>query len=223
MKGRDWHLVCTVVVVLICGLCGDLRAKPSTRQIPHLTIPILGVSLNQHRQPVGRVSNIVIDIDRRQDQNGLQIQFHTEPGNFSLLARKAVHQAIVNSLREANLSGESLTILLGFPYPGMTMYGESLSAMVGLSVVAMLKGDHVLKGRTLTGTITDHGAIGPVSGIQLKLLAAYHENFQRVFVPSAYDEQDGDWRTPFLMHVSPVSTIDEAYQGLTGHQLRAGP
>ena len=223
VKGRYWYLVSGVIFVLICGLDGGLWAKPSTRQIPHLTIPILGVSLNKQREPVGRVSNIIIDIYKRQDQNGLQIQFHTEPGKFSLLARKSVHQAIVSSLRRANLSGKSLTILLGFPYPGMTMYGESLSAMVGLSVVAMLKGDQVLEGRTLTGTVTDHGAIGPVSGIQLKLLAAYHHNFQRVFVPSAYDEQDGDWRTPFLMHVSPVSTIDEAYRGLTGHQLRAGP
>jgi len=44
-----------------------------------------------------------------------------------------------------------------------------------------------------------------------------------VFVPSVYDERDGDWRTPFLMHVSPVSTVEEAYLGLTGHRLTASP
>ena len=95
--------------------------------------------------------------------------------------------------------------------------------MVALSVVAMAKGEPLLEGRTLTGTITDQGHIGAVGGLQLKILAAYHQHFQRVFVPSVYDEREGDWRTPFLMHVSPVSTLEEAYRGLTGHQLSARP
>jgi len=42
-------------------------------------------------------------------------------------------------------------------------------------------------------------------------------------VPSEYDVRDGDWRTPFLMHVSPVGTVDEAYFGLTGHHLATLP
>jgi len=108
---------------------------------------------------------------------------------------------------------------LKFPYSGLTVYGESLSAMVGLSVVSMIKGDQLLEGRVLTGTITERGFIGAVEGLQLKILAAYENHFQRVFVPSEYDVRDGDWRTPFLMQVSPVATVDEAYFGLTGHHL----
>ena len=93
-----------------------------------------------------------------------------------------------------------------------------VSAMVALSVVAMAKGEPPLEGRILTGSITDQGHIGAVGGLQLKILAAYYQRFQRVFIPSVYDERDGDWRTPFLMHVSPVRTVEEAYLGLTGHQ-----
>ena len=211
--------ILALVVILILGLESHAWARPSPILTSHLRIPILGTSINQHHRLVGLVSQIVIDLSERRDHNGLQVQFHTEPGQFSLLARKAIHQAITRAFHVANLPSSSWTVLLRFPYRGLTIYGERLSAMVGLSVVAMVKGDVLLEGRILTGTITDEGYIGSVSGLQLKILAAYRQHFQRVFIPSDYDIEDGDWRTPFLMHVSPVSTINEAYLGLTGHQL----
>ena len=198
-------------------------AIPPAIRIPHLSIPILGTSINEQFRPVGLVTHVVIDLYERLDHNGLQIQFHTEPGQFSLLARQSIHAAITRALAAANLPADSWTVLLKFPYSGLTVYGESLSAMVGLSVVSMVKGDHLLEGRALTGTITERGYIGAVGGLQLKILAAYENHFQRVFVPSEYDVRDGDWRTPFLMHVSPVGTVDEAYFGLTGHHLAALP
>jgi len=204
-------------------LANGVWASPPVHRIPHLSIPILGTSINEHFRPVGLVTQVVIDVYERRDYNGLQIQFHIEPGKFSLLARKSIHEAITRALRVANIPSESWTILLKFPYSGLTVYGESLSAMVGLSVVSMIKGDHLLEGRALTGTITERGFIGAVGGLQLKILAAYENHFQRVFVPSEYDVRDGDWRTPFLMHVSPVATVDEAYFGLTGHHLAGLP
>lgn len=212
-------LIMTLSVVSVQGVEGS----PPAVRIPHLSIPILGTSLNEQYRPVGLVTQVVIDLYERQDHDGLQIQFHTEPGQFSLLARKSIHEAITRALAAAKISSDSWTVLLKFPYPGLTVYGESLSAMVGLSVVAMIKGDNLLEGRALTGTITERGTLGAVEGLQLKILAAYEHHFQRVFVPSEYDVRDGDWRTPFLMHVSPVETVDEAYYGLTGHHLASLP
>jgi hypothetical protein len=205
------------------GFANSVGASPSVSRIPHLIIPILGTSINEQFRQIGLVSQVVIDVYERQDRNGLQIQFHTEPGQFSLFARQSIHEAITRAVAAANLPSESLTVLLKFPYAGLTVYGESLSAMVGLSVVSMIKGDHLLEGRALTGTITETGFIGAVGGLQLKILAAYNNHFTRVLVPSEYDVRDGDWRTPFLMHVSPVGTIDEAYFGLTGHHLATLP
>jgi len=214
---RVW-IVCVGLLGVFCWTAESWGA-PSPSQISHLQIPILGTSLNTHHLPIGLVSKIVIDLYERRDQDGLRIQFHTEPGQFSLLARKAIHQAITRALEAAHFPVNSLTVQLKFPFAGLTVYGESLSAMVALSVVAMAKGEPLLKGRTLTGTITDQGQIGAVGGLQLKILAAYHQHFQRVLIPSVYDERDGDWQTPFLMQVSPVRTLEEAYRGLTGHQL----
>ena len=204
-------------------VANGVGASPLSNRIPHLSIPILGTSINEKYRPVGLVTHVVIDVYERRDHHGLQIQFHTEPGQFSLLARKSTHEAITRALAAAKFPAESLTVLLKFPYSGLTVYGESLSAMVGLSVVAMVKGDHLLEDRVLTGTITERGFIGAVGGLQLKILAAYENHFRRVFVPSEYDVRDGDYRTPFLMHVSPVATVDEAYFGLTGHHLVALP
>lgn len=225
IRFRSNHIVKTLWLGLMMSvvLVSGVGASPPTNRIPHLSIPILGTSLNEQYRPVGLVTQVVIDLYERQDQSGLQIQFHTEPGQFSLLARKSIHKAITRALAVANFPSESLTVLLKFPYSGLTVYGESLSAMVGLSVVAMVKGDHLLEDRVLTGTITERGFIGAVGGLQLKILAAYEHHFQRVLVPSEYDVQDGDWRTPFLMHVSPVATVDEAYFGLTGHHLASFP
>jgi hypothetical protein len=220
MPSKGWFLVLGGAILLWSQMTW---AKPAPSQILHLQVPILGTSLTPHHLPMGLVSNIDIDIFERRDQDGLRIQFHTEPGQFSLLARKSIHHAITQALQAADLPVDSWTVQLKFPYAGLTVYGESLSAMVGLSVVAMVKGDPLLDGRILTGTITDQGTIGAVGGLQLKILAAYRHAFQRVFVPSVYDERDGDWQTPFLMQVSPVGTVEEAYEGLTGHQLHAGP
>lgn len=217
MTSRAW-IFCLGLVGIFYWVTGSW-AKPLPSQISHLQVPILGTSLNDHHLPIGLVSNIVIDLYERQDQSGLRIQFHTEPGQFSLVARQAVHHAITRALNTANLPVDSWTIQLQFPYAGLTVYGESLSAMVALSVVAMAKGESLLEGRILTGTITNQGHIGSVGGLQLKIMAAYRQHFQRVLVPSVYDERDGDWQTPFLMQVSPVRTLEEAYHGLTGHQF----
>ena len=99
------------------------------------------------------------------------------------------------------------------------MYGDSLSAMVGLSVVAMAKGEDIIFGRSLTGTITEDGHIGVVGGIPFKVKAAYAENMDRILIPEERDTSDDEWQTPFMMQVSPVSTLDKAYLALTGHPL----
>src|SRR5690606_5495641 len=111
------------------GTGSGADASPPAMRIPHLSIPILGTSLNEKFRPVGLVTQVVIDLKEREDNNGLQIQFHTEPGQFSLLARQSIHMAITRALDAANLPADSWTVLLKFPYAGLTVYGESLSAM----------------------------------------------------------------------------------------------
>lgn len=182
-------------------------------------MPILGVTLDQEHHPVGIVTHVVIFFEKRSDHNGLQIRFRSHPGRFSPFAQEAVYTAIMRACQVAHLQTNSWTILLTFPYEGLTLYGDSLSAMIGLSVVAMAKGDHIIFGRSITGTITKDGHIGVVGGIPHKINAAYAVHMNRVLIPEEQDTGDQDWQTPFLMQVSPVGTVHKAYYGLTGHFL----
>lgn len=185
-------------------------------KIRHQSVPILGVTFNEVQQPVGIVMYVMIHFHQRSDHDGLKIHFRKTPGRFGPIARKGVATAIDRVARAAHLQDDSWTVVLSFPYTGLTMYGDSLSAMVALSVTALAKGDTIQYGHTLTGTITENGNIGKVTGIPYKVYAAYSAHLDRVLIPEEYHPLDGEWRIPFLMHVSHVGTIEKAYNELTG-------
>lgn len=191
--------------------------------IQRLTVPILGTTLNRHWEQVGVVAEVQIQFERRYDRDGLLVRFRTSPGRFSPMAQKAVQQAISQVVKVGHLDPASWTVTLTLPYHGLTLYGESLSGMVGLSVLALARGDPLPQGRVLTGTITSTGQIGVVGGVPLKIEAAYQRHLRKVLIPEEIDVADGDWETPFLMQVSPVGTIQKAYRALTDRSLEATP
>ena len=188
-----------------------------------MTVPILGTTRNQHWEQIGVVAEVQIQFERRHDHSGLRVQFHTSPGRFSPGARRAVQQAIDQVGKVSHLDPDSWTVTLTLPYQGLTIYGESLSGMIGLSVLALAKGDPFPRDRVLTGTITETGKIGVVGGVPLKIQAAYEMHLRHVLIPEEIDVADGDWRTPFLMQISPVGTIKKAYRALTGRSLDDDP
>jgi Lon protease (S16) C-terminal proteolytic domain len=143
-------------------------------------VPILGVTTGQNE--IGTVSYVKIAFDERQDQTGLILHFQTTPGRFSRMAQTSIEQAIRRSARSLGISPASWTVELSVPYAGMTIYGDSLSAMVSLSVAAMAQGKSVPDGHVLTGTVTANGEIGPAGSIPLKVQAAKAAKLRRVVV-----------------------------------------
>lgn len=213
----------TIGVALLLSLQFSPYAVASESSTPekirHQSVPILGVTFIEAQQPVGIVMYVMIHFQQRSDHEGLKVHFQKIPGRFGPIARMSVATAIDRVAKAAHLQNDSWTVVLSFPYTGLTMYGDSLSAMVALSVIALAKGDTVQYGRTLTGTITEDGLIGKVTGIPFKVYAAYSAHLDRVLIPEEYHPLDGEWRIPFLMHVSHVGTIEQAYNGLTDHRL----
>ncbi|MDT7041016.1 S16 family serine protease [Candidatus Nitronereus thalassa] len=191
--------------------------------IQRVTVPILGTTLNRHWEQIGVVAEVQIQFELRPDHNGLRVLFQKTPGRFSPLAQQAVQQAIREVVKVGNVDPDSWTVTLTLPYQGLTMYGESLSGMVGLCVLALARGDALPRGRVLTGTITPTGQIGMVGGIPLKIEAAFQRNLHKVIIPEEIDVADGDWSTPFLMVISPVGTIKKAYRALTDRSLEFPP
>ncbi len=171
-------------------------------------------------RPIGTVANLILSFEARADRQGLAVQFRSGPGRFSRLAQTSIQQAILRVARAAGLSPDSWTVLLAVPYEGVTIYGDSLSAMVALSVLALAKGDDIPADRVMTGAVAPDGHITPVGALPLKVAAAGLAHMRRVLVPDELDVTDSDWATPFLVQVTPVGSIGQAYEALTDHPLR---
>jgi hypothetical protein len=175
-------------------------------------VPILGVK--HGLKPAGTVAYLIVSFETRSEESGLIVHFRNRPGRFSRLAQTSVDQAIRRTARSLGLRTDNWTVELSVPYPDVTIYGESLSAMIGLSVAALAQGEFISPGRAITGTVTSDGRIGAVGSVPLKIAAAQEAHFQRVLVPEERDPTDGDYPLPFLMHVTPVDSIHQAYTAL---------
>jgi predicted S18 family serine protease len=214
---RHKNLITTMVLGTFLSLLvvADVEAfKGSQEQV----IPILGITMDN--KPIGTVANILLSFQERDDDRGLIVQFRSAPGRFSRMAQTAIQQAIYRASRAAGMKPDSWTIILSVPYPGVTIYGESLSAMISVSILAMAKGESIPADRVMTGAVSPDGHIAPVGSLPLKVAAANEAHLRRVVIPDEMDVADADWRTPFLMQVSPVGSISQAYQALTDHPLR---
>ncbi len=214
-------LICFWVAVI--GVPSKGEAAPgSDLPLKHIraTIPILGTTMSENAEPIGIVAEIQLEFLQRRDHKGLDVQFQTTPGKFSPYAQQSVMQALYRVVEAAALNPDSWTIRFRLPYPGVTLYGESLSAMAALNIVALAKNEPVDEETILTGTVTADGHVGTVGGVPLKILAAHKQHFRKVLIPEESDVADGDWETPFLMEVRPVSSISKAYLALTNRPLR---
>jgi predicted S18 family serine protease len=206
-----WCLLLSIVVSTVNA--GAASVSPDFQRREQL-IRVLGTTMDRNQKPAGVVIELIIGLRQRDDHDGLEVQFSNGPGRFSITTQTAARSAIMWTAKASGLESDSWSVYLSVPNPTTTIYGESLSAMVGLTVVALAKGDFVPPDRVITGTVTRAGMIGAVSGIHLKLQAARDLHLTRVLVPEVYDITDGDWQTPFLLQVSPVDTVGKAYQAL---------
>lgn len=185
-------------------------------------IRFLGVTIAPEigpRLPEGAVGELIVGWEQRPDQHGIVVSFLRGRGAFSPDTEVAILCAIDRAARAARLRTDSWTVSFAVAEPAGTVYGDSVSAMAGLAVVALAKGDFIPLDRTMTGTITQDGMIGPVTAVPLKIQAAYLKQLRRVVIPDTFDVADSDWFTPFLMQVSPIRTAATAYQALTDHSF----
>lgn len=215
LRGLVWSLT---VLALVCAPSAYALNPPYDRQ---QMITFLGVTMDRSmgEEPKGAVGQLIVEWTARQDHDGMTVT--CSPG-FSPYTMTSMVSAIERVARFAGLESNSWNIAIrrndNGPRYGM-VYGDSLSAMVGLTVLALAKGDRVLPDRVLTGTITADGRLGPVSAVDSKIEAAHAMHFRRVIVPDSIDPSDRDWHTPFLMQVSPIQWVSAAYYALTGRHM----
>jgi hypothetical protein len=179
-------------------------------------IPILGLTTDD--RVIGTVAYRARSFEERSDRSGLMVHFWNGPARFSQMAQTSTDQAICRAARSLGLSTDSWTVLLSVPYQGFTIYGDSLSAMVGLSVVALAKGEVIPGDRVITGTVTPDDLIGPAGGIPLKVAAANQARPRMVLVPEKQETAEGNWEASFPMQVLQVDSVSQAYQALSAPQ-----
>jgi len=200
--------IALLLSVLCCAVFVDTaRAQGSPRE---QYIPVLCVTTGE--KPAGTVIYIMVLFVMRDDAGGLDVHFITGPGRFSQTTQADITQAIARVARALGLSTDSWNVGLSVTDPGVTINGGSLSAMVGLTVVAMAKGESIPRNRVITGTVTLDGRIGPVGGVALKLTAAHQAGLHMVLVPATAHNK---WKTPPLIPILPVGSVVQAYHALT--------
>jgi hypothetical protein len=219
LTGSGWLIGLFTLITLLLNQAPQRAEAMGPTALREQMIPILGVTMEQ--APTGTVANVLLSFEERRDHRGLAVLFRKAPGRFSRMAQTAVEQAIYRTAKAAGLSPDSWSVMLAVPYTGVTIYGESLSAMVALAVIALAKGEFIPPDRVMTGAVTPDGHIAPVGAVPLKVTAASEAHMRRVLVPDELDVADADWQTPFLVQVSPVSSVSQAYEALTDHPLRS--
>ena len=212
--------LCTVGAVLLASFCQIDASQPlgTSRWERAQQIPILGVTMGTERE-IGTIAYLLVTVAERSDVSGLSVVFPRGKGRLSPMAETSIQQGIYRTARVAGLSTDSWSVMVSVLEPDVTIHGSSLSAMVSLTVLALARGHSILSDRVITGTIGPDGTIHTVSGVPLKIEAAHHSHYLRVFVPEEQSLEDGDGPTPFLMQVSPVHSVQQAYLGLTGFPL----
>ena len=202
-------------VLCFTGFVDAARAQSSARE---QYIPVLCVTAE--KKPVGMVTSIIVLFAKRDYAGGLEVNFITGPGRFSQQTQAATAQAIARTALALGLSSDSWSVGLSLSDPGVLIEGDSLSAMVGLTVGAMAKGESIPRHRIITGTVTLDGRIGPVGAVALKVAAAHQAGLEMVLVPA---KTPGTWKTPSLIQVVPVDSVSQAYQALTAPDSPESP
>lgn len=203
-------------VLWFTGFVDPASAQSSARE---QYIPVLCVTAEKN--PVGMVTSILVLFAKRDDAGGLDVHFITGPGRFSQQTQAVTAQAIARTALALGLSSDSWSVGLSLSDPGVLIEGDSLSAMVGLTVGAMAKGASILRHRIITGTVTVDGRIGPVGAMALKVAAARQAGLEMVLVSATTPPSMG--KTPSLIQVVPVGSVSQAYQALTAPDSPESP
>lgn len=200
---------CATLFSAIAGLAACVDTSDAYSLPREQYVPVLGVTMGE--KPAGIVIYVMVLFAERGDAEGLEVHFLTGPGRFAQKTQAATVQAIGGAARALGLSTDSWSVGLSVPYPGLVIDGDSLSAMIGLAVAAMAKGEAIPRHRVISGTVTSDGRIGPVGDVPLKVAAAYRAGLHMVLVPTT---SRGKGKIPHRTRVSSVRTVLQAYQAL---------
>lgn len=137
----------------------------------------------------------------------------------------ALHAAFQYALERTPTIPHTGTITIyNASYAPMSADGPSSGAVATVGFIAVLRGDKIIRGVALTGTLEPGGRIGPVGGVPDKIRAAVREGYRMVLVPSGQlvtpQWNLNDLALELNVTIKEVATVDEAYELMTGQKLQ---
>jgi len=182
-------------------------------------------------KPTGVPSYTIIQIAHLSQPTGPEVLFNEGPrgvGAFkgSVLGADWKEAALKATLAASRAVGEDprtwQVTFKGASY-GYPMHGPSASAALAIAMVVARRGDTLLPGVAITGTVDPEGRISAVGRLPEKILLAAAAGFSTILIPSG-QTRTPDWDLGLLakslnLTVLEVSTIKEAYAWMTGQSF----
>lgn len=189
-------------------------------------VPVLA-AINVNNK--GAFQVMVMSWDRQPAPDPIEAKFGNNRVRVKGTALDALSAALFYAVTQSDSLHPTGTITIyGASYAPTNSDGPSAGAAMAVGFLAVLRGDPILRGVALTGTLQPEGRIGPVGSIPDKVRAAAREGYRTILVPQGQLDQgplsDPRWNLNGLgmelgLTIKEVATIAEAYALMTGRRL----
>ncbi len=181
-------------------------------------VPMLAAIQSNH---LGVFEVLLLRWDHQPSPSPMMLQWqggNIKPGQTNLGSMALAFQYALDHTPTVDHSGT--VSVIGLAYASTGTDGPSAGGVMTVGFAALLKGDQILRGIAMTGTISKDGTIGPVGGIPDKIRAAAREGYRTILIPQG-QRDDPRWNITRLawdlnVEVKEVSTVEEAYHLMTG-------
>jgi hypothetical protein len=184
-------------------------------------VPVLG-GIAANNQGVFNV--MVLNWDRLSSPDPMELRWGNRRIQVKEVGLGSIERAFfyaVEHTPSVRLTG--LLTLYGASYAPLSSDGPSAGAVMAVGFLAVLRGDPIIRGIALTGTLEFDGRVGPVGAISDKVRAAAREHYRMVLIPQG-QLNDPRWDLIGLgmqlnLAIKEVSTVQEAYEIMTGRRF----
>lgn len=184
-------------------------------------VPVLG-AIAANNQGVFNV--MVLNWDRLSSPDPMELRWGNRRIQVKEVGLGSIERAFfyaVEHTPSVRLTG--LLTLYGASYAPLSSDGPSAGAVMAVGFLAVLRGDPIIRGIALTGTLEFDGRVGPVGAISDKVRAAAREHYRMVLIPQG-QLNDPRWDLIGLgmqlnLAIKEVSTVQEAYEIMTGRRF----
>ena len=144
-------------------------------------VPVLAV-IQANNQGVFNV--MVLNWDRRSSPDPLELRWGNRRIRVKDVGLGSIERAFLYAVDHTPSVRYTGTLTLyGASYAPLSSDGPSAGAVMAVGFLAVLRGDPIIRGIALTGTLESDGRVGPVGGIPDKVRAAAREHYRVVLVP----------------------------------------